>query len=71
MIDARQFVFNIGCGDHIAIGKVPKIQLHAGLKTPIEGHLVDGRRRFLMPQRFVHGAMKMVGRIQMRAVVRA
>jgi len=48
---------------------VAKVQFHPGLKAPLQGHIIDGGGRAFIAQRLVHGGVKVVGRIQMRAVV--
>src|SRR5210317_1811205 len=58
-------------GHDVTIREMPKIQLHAGLKTPLQGHFVYGDCALSTPRLFVHGAMKMIGSIEMGAIVRA
>ena len=41
MADARELLLDIRGGHDIAVGQVAEIELHAGLETPIERHLVD------------------------------
>ena len=71
VINTREFRLNVFCGDNITIWLVSEIELDAGLKTPFEGHLVNGNRPFTASVTLIHGAVKMIGRIKMRAVVRA
>ena len=70
MANALEFCLDVGRGDHIAVGKVAEVQLHAGLEAPVQRHGVDGHRLALAAgQRRVHGAVEVVGRIQVGAVV--
>ena len=43
-----------------------EVELHAGLEAPVERHLVDGDGALAL----VHRRMEMIGRVEMRAVVR-
>ena len=49
---------------------MPEVQLHAWLEAPLQRHLVDGAGALLFAQRLVHGAVEVVGRIKVGAVVR-
>ena len=53
-----------------AARKVPEIELHPRVEAPLQGHFVDGDCPLrLTAELFVHGRMKMIGRIQVSAVV--
>ena len=67
--DALELGLDVGRRHHVAIGQVAKVQLHAGLKAPLQRHLVDGPGLLLLAQRLVHGAVEVVGRIEVGAVV--
>ena len=67
--DPFQLGFDIISSDHIAVSKFGEVELHAGLKAPVQWHVMNCNRRFLMTERFVHGAVKVVGRIQVRAIM--
>ena len=63
--DALQFRLHVCRGNHIAVVEGVEIQFDAGLETSIQGHLFDGDR----PLALIHGGMKLIGRVQMGAVV--
>ena len=67
--DALELSLHVGGLHHIAIGELGEVQLHAGLKAPLQRHLVDGNGRLLLAQGFVHRAMEMIRRVQVGAVV--
>src|ERR1700738_2946039 len=65
MLDAVELSLHVGGGYDIAVGKMPKVELDAGLQAPIERHLVDGDCTLAA----VHGGSKMPGSIEMGGVV--
>jgi hypothetical protein len=67
--DARQFSLHIGRRHHVPIRKVPEVEFHAGLEAPFQRHVMNGDRRLLLAAR-VHGAVEVIRRIQVGAVVR-
>ena len=67
--DALELGLDVGRGDHVAVGEVAEVELHAGLEAPFERHLVDRDRGLLLAQRLVHRRMEVVRRVQVRAVV--
>ena len=66
MPNTLQFRLHIRRRGDIAVLKVPEIKLHAGVHAPLERHLVDGDR----PLANIHRGVVMLGRVQMRTVVR-
>jgi len=69
MADALELGFDVGGADHVAIGEVAEVELHAPLEAPFERHLVDGDGALFLAQRFVHSRMKVVRRVEVSAVV--
>jgi hypothetical protein len=63
--DAVEFLRHTRRRPDISVGPVPKIELHAGRKRPLERYIVD--RDHLLPA--VHGRGKVVGRIELGALV--
>ena len=47
-----------------------KIQLHTRLKTPLQGHLINGNSALFTPSVLVHGGVKMIRRIEMGTIMR-
>ncbi len=66
-----QLIGNILRCDDVTVGLVPEIQFYPRLKTPLQGHLVDGDGPFRLAILTVHGAVIMIGRIKMGTVVGA
>src|SRR5262245_41843610 len=64
--DALEFGFDIFPSRNVAIGKMPEVELHAGLEAPVERNFVDGDCALAV----VHGRRKVPGRIEMRRAVR-
>jgi hypothetical protein len=62
--------FDVGRRDHVAVVEVAEVQLHGRLEAPFQRHLVDRDRALLLPQLAVHRGVEVVGRIEVRAVVR-
>src|SRR5262249_48665379 len=65
MADALELRFDVAGGGHIAVRESSGIELDARLEAPFERHLVDGDRALAA----VHGGVKMVGRVEMGAIV--
>src|ERR1700722_19560906 len=63
--DALELFVDIGGGCDIPVGKMPEVELYAGLEAPLERHFVD--RSGALP--FVHRRMVVPGRVEMSAVV--
>ena len=66
MTNTLEFGFDIFCGRNVAIGKMPEVELHAGLEAPVERDFVDSDCALTV----VHGRSKVPGRIEMRRAVR-
>src|SRR5262249_12913481 len=64
--DALELRVDISRGCHVAVGKMSEVKFDSWLQTPREWNLIDGDRPFAS----VHGGGEMVGRIEMRGVVR-
>src|SRR5262249_60479681 len=45
MADAFEFGFDLRGGDNMTIGKLAEIKLDAGMKKPVERHLIDSHHR--------------------------
>src|SRR5260370_6264764 len=64
MADALELGVDVARAGQIAVGEVAESELDAELQAQFERHLVEGDRALAA----VHGGMKMVGRVEMRAV---
>ena len=62
LIDAVKLRLDILIRDHVAVGKVPEIELHAWLEAPIQRYLVNRKGSLSL----IHRRRKMIGRIEMR-----
>ena len=63
--DAIEFALHVVGGADIAVRLVAEIEFHAVGEAPLQRHLVDGDGALAV----VHGRMKMIRRVEMRAVV--
>ena len=69
MAYALELLLNIVARGHVAIAKMAKIQFHSRSKAPVQGDFINGACANGVTAGVVHGGVKMVGRIQVCAVV--
>jgi hypothetical protein len=65
MVNPGQFRLDILRVGDIAVLKPREVELHAGLETPVERHLVDGDRALA----FVHRRCEVIRRVEMCTVM--
>ena len=71
MVDALELSLDIARRHHITISKMAEVEFHARLKAPVEIDFVNRDRALRSAGTLVHRRVKVIWRVQMRAVVRA
>ena len=66
MADPGEFGLDVVGRHHIAVVEVTEVEFHRRLQAPLQRNLIDGDGPFAA----VHRGGEVVGRVQMRAVVR-
>ena len=70
MFDPGQFCLYICGSHHIAVGEVPEVQLDPWLEAPLQRNFINRYRPFFTTGLLIHGGMKVIRRIKVRAVMR-
>lgn len=70
MLDSGQFCPHIGRRHHMAVGKMPEVQYDTWLKAPLQRDCINRYRSLFTPGLLIHGGMKVIRRIKVRAVMR-